>query len=70
MERRIAGQWNAPPSTVVTQFVFRVIVAYVVQIVILAAPLRNRWRQVSRPNPLVVTIMVEIILKAPNGLPD
>jgi hypothetical protein len=70
MERRIAGRWNALPSTVVIQFVFRVIAAYVVRTAIRAAPLKIRWRQVNRVNPSGVTILVEIILKEPNGLPD
>ena len=69
MERRIAGRWNALLSTVVIQFVFRVIAAYVVQTVIRAAPLKIH-RQVNRVNPLGVTISVEIILREPNGLPD
>jgi hypothetical protein len=71
MERRIVGRWNVLPSTVVIQFVFRVIAVYVVQIVIRAAPLKNRWPQINRVvKLLVVIILVEIILREPNGLPD
>lgn len=71
MERRIVGRWNVLPSTVVIQFVFRVIAVYVVQIVIRAALLKNRWPQINRVvKLLVVIILVEIILREPNGLPD